>query len=67
MDQKIVQMFKESNWNWNSICIVVIDKDFTEWKVLKEELPDATIFFCQWHVIKALFKKVCDLDVPKDK
>ena len=65
--QKMVQMFKESNPNWNSIRIVVIDKDFTEWKVLKEELPDATILFCQWHVIKALFKKVCDLDVPKDK
>ena len=65
--QKMVQMFKESNPNWNSIRIVVIDKDFTEWKVLKEELPDATILFCQWHVVKALFKKLCDLDVPKDK
>ena len=48
-------------------CIVVIDKDFTEWKVLKDEFPDVTILFCQWHVIKALFKKVCDLDIPKDK
>ena len=64
--QKMVQMFKESNTKWNSIRIVVIDKDFTEWKVLKDEFPDATILFCQWHVIKALFKKVCDLDVPKD-
>jgi len=65
--QKMVQMFKESNSKWNSVRIVVIDKDFTEWKVLKDEFPDAMILFCQWHVIKALFKKVCDLDIPKDK
>lgn len=45
--QKMVQMFKESNPKWNSIWIVVIDKDFTEWKVLKNEFPDATILFCQ--------------------
>ena len=50
-----------------SICIIVIDKDFTEWKILKDKFPDAIILFCQWHVIKALFKKVCDLDIPKDK
>ena len=53
--QKMVQMFKESNPKWESIRIVVIDKDFTEWKVLKDEFPDATILFCQWHVTSKRF------------
>ena len=65
--QKMVCMFKEENLNWKAICVVVIDKDFTEWSVLEAEFPNAVILFCQWHVIKALFKKICDLDISKDK
>ena len=41
----MVELFKESNPKWNSIRIVVIDKDFTEWKVLQDEFPDATILY----------------------
>jgi len=58
-------MFKEENLNWKAICVVVIDKDFTEWSVLEAEFPNTVILFCQWHVIKALFKKSVILIFPK--
>ena len=63
--QKIMQSFKEENPTWSSVRVVIIDKDFTEWRVLKEEFPNATVLFCQWHVIKAMFKKVVDCGVAK--
>lgn len=56
--QKIMQSFKEENSAWPSVGVIVVDKDFTEWKILKEEFPEASILFCQWHVMKATFKKV---------
>ena len=34
---------------------------------IKAEFPNAAILFCQWHVIKALHKKICDLDISKDQ
>ena len=63
--QKIVQLFKEKNELWESVSVIVIDKDFTEYKVLKEEFPNAIVLYCQWHVIKALFKCLSDYDVNK--
>ena len=63
--QKIVQSFKDENSAWSDIRVIVVDKDFTEWKVLKEEFPDAKLLFCQWHVMKAMFKKMVDCDVEK--
>ena len=45
-----------SKESWQQVSVVIIDKDFTEHKVLKEEFPEAVILYCQWHVIKALFK-----------
>ena len=33
--------------------------------MLKEEFPDAAVLFCQWHVVKAMFKKVVDCGVTK--
>ena len=35
--------------------------------MLKEEFPDATILFCQWHVMKAMFKKMVEYDVEKSE
>lgn len=51
---------------WESASIIVIDKGFTEYKVLKEEIPNAIVLYCQSHVIKALFKLISDHDVNKD-
>ena len=47
----------------NGFCY---NKDFTEWEILKVEFPNATILFCQFHVIKCLFKKVRNFEIPKD-
>lgn len=65
--KKIMQSFKEENPAWPSVGVIVVDKDFTEWKVLKEEFPEASILFCQWHVMKAMFKKMADCDVDKSE
>lgn len=43
---------------------IVVDKDCTEWKVLREEFPDATI---QWHVMKAMFKKMVECDIENSE
>ena len=40
-----IQTFKDEN-PWTSVRVIVVDKDFTEWKALKEEFPDETILFC---------------------
>ena len=65
--RKIFQTFKDDNPSWTSVRVIVVDKDFTEWKVLKEEFPDATILFCQWHVMKAMFKKMVECDIEKSE
>ena len=38
--------------------VVVIDKDFAEWKIFKEELLNSVVLFCQRHVLKVLYKKL---------
>ena len=63
----MINMLKEVNSNWSATQVVVIDKDFTKWSVLKDEFPNAAILLSQWHVIKALHKKICDLDSSKDQ
>ena len=35
--------------------------------MLTEEFSDATILFCQWHVMKAMFKKMVECDVDKSE
>ena len=65
--RKLLQCFKENNPKFSSIQVVIIDKDFAEWKMLKEELPNAVVLFCQWHVIKAMFKQLTDCGVEKFK
>jgi len=63
----IVQAFKNCNPCYGNTKVIIIDKDFTEMAVLKEEFPTATILFCQFHVIKCFYKAVSDADVPKDR
>ena len=41
--QKIMQSFKEESSNWSSVRVIVIDKDFTEWKILKQEFADPKV------------------------
>ena len=63
--QKIFQSFKDENSAWQSVRVIIVDKDFSEWKVLREEFPSATVLFCQWHVIKAMFKHIADCGIEK--
>ena len=63
--QKIVELFKSNNTDWGSVRVIIIDKNFLEYKVLTQEFPNAVILYCQWHVIKALFKCLIDYDVEK--
>ena len=63
--ETVVQAFKEANPASNHIQVIVIDKDFTEHKVLSEAFPQEKILFCQFHVIKYFNKKVSDCDIPK--
>ena len=62
---KIMQCFKERNLKFSSTQVVVIDKDFAEWKMLTQEFPNAVVLFCQWHVLKVYFKQLNDAGVEK--
>lgn len=53
----ILEYFKEKNSCWDQVVSVVIDKDFTEWKVLEESFPNAKILLCQFHAI-SYWKKI---------
>ena len=64
--QRIIQSFKASNPSWPNVCVIVIDKDFTELQALQLEFPQASVLYCQFHVIKCFFKQLTDLDVPKE-
>ena len=63
----IIQGFKQCHPSYSNTKVVIIDKDFTELSVLIEELPNTTILFCQFHVIKCFYKAVSDLEVPKER
>lgn len=63
----IIQAFKQCHPAYVHTKVCIIDKDFTELAVLKEEFPDTTILFCQFHVIKCFYKAVADLEVPKER
>ena len=63
----IIQGFKQCHSSYSNTKVVIIDKDFTELSVLREELPNTTILFCQFHVIKCFYKAVSDLEVPKER
>eukprot|EP00644_Phytophthora_capsici_P010711 jgi/Phyca11/81054/gw1.9.876.1 len=46
-----MEYFKEKNARWRQVETLVIDKDFTEWRVLEKSFPHAKILLCQFHAI----------------
>lgn len=48
----IAKAFKSCNPSFSKTKVIIIDKDFIEIKVIKEEFPEVNILFCQFHVIK---------------
>ena len=63
---QIIQTFKSFNRSWFNERVIAIDKDFTELPALEQEFPQASVLFCQFHVIKYLFEQIVDLDVAKE-
>ncbi|EGZ19503.1 hypothetical protein PHYSODRAFT_354207 [Phytophthora sojae] len=59
--EAILEFFKRQNNSWTQIETVVIDKDFTEWKVLLKCFPHAEVLLCQFHVY-AYWKKLVKND-----
>ena len=56
--ETVVKAFKKASPASDCVPVIVIDKDFTEHNVLITGFPQAKILFCQFHVIKYLYKKV---------
>ncbi|POM69320.1 Hypothetical protein PHPALM_14399, partial [Phytophthora palmivora] len=52
------QQFKEGCPSYDSIAVIMIDKDFTEIAVLQEEFRSARILLCHFHVVKTLQEQV---------
>ncbi|KAE9356327.1 hypothetical protein PR003_g2373 [Phytophthora rubi] len=57
-----VETFKKHNPAWMNVRSIVIDKDFTELSVLKQDFPDAAILLCQFHVIKYIHEEIACAD-----
>ncbi|ETI53615.1 hypothetical protein F443_03470, partial [Phytophthora nicotianae P1569] len=53
-----VRVFKQNNPARVDVKVIVIDKDFTELGLLREEFPCATIILCHFHVIDYLKREV---------
>ena len=44
--QKIVELFKSKNADWESVHVIIIDKDFSQYKILRQVFPSAVILYC---------------------
>ena len=60
--QAMVDSFKCANPHWQSIKTIIIDKDFTEIKVLRERFPDARVLLCTFHVVKAMRLRISGIE-----
>jgi zinc finger SWIM domain-containing protein 3 len=55
---KMMESFKKHNGNWGKVECIISDKDMTERQVLKEQLPQADLQICLFHVLKAMRREV---------
>ena len=55
---KMMESFKKHNGNWEKVECIISDKDMTERQVLKEQLPQADLQICLFHVLKAMRREV---------
>nr|CCA15547.1 hypothetical protein PITG_23301 [Albugo laibachii Nc14] len=58
MIQTAIEAFKTNNPDWKRVQCVIIDKDFTEMKVLRVSVTQAHILLCQFHVTKWLWEEI---------
>ncbi|GMF57798.1 unnamed protein product [Phytophthora fragariaefolia] len=62
----VIQQFKRCNPSWSDVQCVVVDKDFTEIGVFREELPEARILRCQFHAIKYIQERISKTEYGLD-
>ncbi|OWZ23800.1 LOW QUALITY PROTEIN: hypothetical protein PHMEG_0001258 [Phytophthora megakarya] len=59
--------FKANNPSYDSLAVIIVDKDFTEISVLEEEFPGVRILLCHVHVVKYLQEEVAKEKYNLDK
>ena len=55
---KMMGSFKNHNHDWEKVECIITDKDMTERQVLKEQLPQADLQICLFHVLKAMRREI---------
>lgn len=53
-----MESFKKHNGDWEKVECIISDKDMTERQVLKEQLPQANLQICFFHVLKAIMREI---------
>lgn len=48
----MIEVFKKLNEKWESIRVVMADKDIAERNIIKEYLPNASVLICLFHVFR---------------
>ena len=56
--RSMVAIFKNRNLEWKNIEVFITDKDMTERGVIKEEIPQANLQICLFHVLRTFSREV---------
>ena len=64
---KFLDFFVQTNPAVSRTEVVLIDKDFSELAALKKVIPNADVFLCLFHVLKAVRSKISSLLLPEEK
>lgn len=56
--RKMIRLFKKHNAAWEKVSCVMADKDMTERKVLKEEIPQAGLLICLFHTMRSFKREI---------
>ena len=56
--QWMIDTFKRNNPKWNTIRVVMADKDMGQRGVIKSSLPHASVLICLFHVLRSLRREV---------
>ena len=56
--QQMIRCFKQHNPSWNKIQVALTDKDMVERNVIKQEMPQANLGICLFHVLRTFKREV---------
>ena len=56
--RQMIKIFKKRNSKWNEIKVFITDKDMTERVVIKQEIPQASLQLCLFHVMRSFRREV---------